>query len=75
MGSNDKHVQLYISLTAANMDTIGTFEMAKTFTSHGLIVAIHKHYSPDQWIQFAKGKGFCHPQTLLTGPMDTICQR
>ena len=38
------------------MDTIGTFEMANTFSTHGLIVAIHKHYSLEDWQQFAKGE-------------------
>ena len=37
------------------MDTIGTFGMAITFASHGLIVAIHKHYALEDWQQFAKG--------------------
>merc|ERR1711990_1387838 len=39
---------------AANMDTTGTFEIAKVFADHGMFVCIHKHYSLDEWKQFAK---------------------
>jgi len=38
----------------ANMDTTGTFEMAKALAPHKVIVCIHKHYSADDWKQFAK---------------------
>ena len=34
-----------IPIMAANMDTVGTFEMAKTLAKHNLFTAIHKHYS------------------------------
>jgi GMP reductase len=30
---------------AANMDTIGTFEIAEVFSKHKLITCLHKHYS------------------------------
>jgi len=39
---------------AANMDTVGTFEMAKALSKQKLIVAIHKHYTIEQWKVFAK---------------------
>ncbi|XP_022100928.1 GMP reductase 2-like [Acanthaster planci] len=38
---------------AANMDTVGTFEMAKTLSKHGLFTCIHKHYTAEEWKQFA----------------------
>lgn len=38
---------------AANMDTTGTFEIAKVFASHGMLVAAHKHYTLEQWKAFA----------------------
>ena len=41
-----------IPIMAANMDTVGTFEMARELSSLNLITAIHKHYSQDQWAQF-----------------------
>jgi len=42
-----------VPLIVANMDTVGTFEMARTLAKHKAIVAIHKHYSVDEWKQFA----------------------
>lgn len=42
-----------IPIMASNMDTIGTFEMAKKFSKHGLFTVVHKHYSPEAWKQFA----------------------
>ncbi|MGB5419622.1 GMP reductase [Algibacter sp.] len=43
-----------IPIMAANMDTVGTFEMAKAFSTHKLFSAIHKHYSLDAWSEFLK---------------------
>lgn len=37
-----------VPIIAANMDTTGTIEMARTFTNFKLNVALHKHYSPEQ---------------------------
>ena len=34
---------------AANMDTTGTFNIAKCFNEHGMFTCIHKHYSLDEW--------------------------
>ncbi len=39
-------------IIAANMDTVGTFELAKVFANFGLLTAIHKHYSLQQWRDF-----------------------
>lgn len=41
-----------IPVIAANMDTVGTFTMAGVLGSQGLVTAVHKHYSPEQWDQF-----------------------
>ena len=41
-----------IPIMAANMDTVGTFEMAKVLASKQLFTAIHKHYSIDEWSTF-----------------------
>ena len=43
-----------VPIMAANMDTTGTFEIAKCFAEHGMFVCIHKHYSIDEWKTFAK---------------------
>jgi GMP reductase len=41
-----------VPIIAANMDTVGTFEMANILSQAQLITAIHKHYSLDQWANF-----------------------
>lgn len=41
-----------IPIMAANMDTTGTFEMAKALSEHQLFTAIHKHYSIEEWTDF-----------------------
>lgn len=41
-----------IPIVAANMDTVGTFEMAKALGSEKLVTAVHKHYTIDQWGDF-----------------------
>ena len=44
-----------IPIIAANMDTTGTFEMARAFAPLGLSVALHKHYAVDEYVQFFNG--------------------
>jgi len=39
-------------IIAANMDTVGTFELATALAEHDLLTAIHKHYSPEEWKAF-----------------------
>lgn len=41
-----------IPIIAANMDTVGTFEMATALAKNKLITAIHKHYSIKDWNVF-----------------------
>ena len=41
-----------VPIMAANMDTVGTFEMALALADKKLFTAIHKHYSFDEWNQF-----------------------
>ncbi|WP_178985686.1 GMP reductase [Winogradskyella helgolandensis] len=50
-----------IPIMAANMDTVGTFEMALVLSQQKLFTAIHKHYSTEQWNTF-----------LNTAPKDII---
>ncbi len=38
-----------VPIIAANMDSVGTFSMAKSLAPHGLLVALHKHYSFREW--------------------------
>jgi len=41
-----------VPIMAANMDTVGTFEMAKELAKHKIFTAIHKHYSLEEWKEF-----------------------
>ena len=43
-----------VPIMAANMDTVGTFEMARALANQKLFTAIHKHYTVDQWNKFVK---------------------
>ena len=41
-----------VPIMAANMDTVGTFEMAKALFKHKIFTAIHKHYTLADWTGF-----------------------
>ncbi|TBN06918.1 GMP reductase [Hyunsoonleella flava] len=41
-----------IPIIAANMDTVGTFEMANALSKAKLFTTVHKHYSKEQWTEF-----------------------
>jgi len=42
-----------VPIIAANMDSVGTFEMAKALSQKKILTTVHKHYSVDQWKTFA----------------------
>ncbi|XP_030398750.1 GMP reductase 2-like, partial [Gopherus evgoodei] len=48
-----------IPIIAANMDTVGTFEMAKVLCKFSLFTAIHKHYKLEEWKEFAAQEPNC----------------
>lgn len=43
-----------IPIMVANMDTTGTFEMAKAVAKHLMFTAVHKHYTVEQWVEFSQ---------------------
>ena len=45
-----------IPVIAANMDTVGTFEVAHVLARHGMLTAVHKHYSTREWAEFLQGQ-------------------
>ncbi|WP_285269666.1 GMP reductase [Kaistella rhinocerotis] len=45
-----------VPIIAANMDTVGTFEMAEALAKEKIITAIHKHYTPDEWSTFLRSQ-------------------
>jgi GMP reductase len=51
---NSKREWTGVPIIAANMDTVGTFEMAIALGAERVVTAIHKHYSTEQWADFAK---------------------
>uniref|UniRef100_A0A6I8Q9G3 GMP reductase n=2 Tax=Xenopus tropicalis TaxID=8364 RepID=A0A6I8Q9G3_XENTR len=48
-----------IPIIAANMDTVGTFEMARALCKFSLFTAVHKHYTVDEWKDFAASSPDC----------------
>ncbi|XP_060635951.2 GMP reductase 2 [Anolis sagrei] len=70
---NSKQTYTGIPIIAANMDTVGTFEMAKVLCKFSLFTAIHKHYSLDEWKEFAADNPDCLQNVAAssgTGSMD-----
>jgi GMP reductase len=49
---HSNHKWTGVPIMAANMDTVGTFEMAVAIANHKLFTAIHKHYSLKEWNTF-----------------------
>jgi GMP reductase len=46
---HSKHEWSGIPVIAANMDITGTFEVAEVLARHGMLTALHKHYSIEEW--------------------------
>lgn len=45
-----------VPIIAANMDAVGTFAMAEKLAEFKVQTAIHKHYTPEEWERFLRGK-------------------
>ena len=45
-----------VPIIAANMDTVGTFEMAIALSKDKIITAVHKHYTLKEWTAFLAGQ-------------------
>ncbi|MGI9276389.1 MAG: GMP reductase [Endozoicomonas sp.] len=41
-----------VPVIAANMDTVGTFEVALVLAEQGMLTAVHKHYTVEEWKSF-----------------------
>ncbi len=61
-----------VPVIAANMDTVGTFELAKVLADFGLLTAIHKHYSLREWKSFLSSQEATIYQRIMvsTGTAD-----
>ncbi|KAM9739800.1 GMP reductase 1 isoform 2-T3 [Dama dama] len=64
---NSKQTYSGIPIIVANMDTVGTFEMAVVMSQHSMFTAVHKHYTLDDWKLFAAN----HPECLQAGNVVT----
>ncbi|QXO15895.1 MULTISPECIES: GMP reductase [Vibrio] len=43
-----------VPVIAANMDSVGSFGMAHALAKHGVMTAVHKHYTVEDWAEFVK---------------------
>ncbi|MGD7653848.1 MAG: GMP reductase [Verrucomicrobiales bacterium] len=61
-----------VPIMAANMDTVGTFEMARALAKRTLFTAVHKHYTVDEWRGFFAGapEGIADYVAVSTGTSD-----
>lgn len=66
-----------VPIIAANMDTVGTFETAQVLGQAGLLTAIHKHYSTDEWQRFLStaSDALCNNVMVSTGTSDNDFKR
>lgn len=74
---NSKKTWTGVPIIAANMDTVGTFEMAAKLASHKMLTAVHKHYSVEQWTDFVAHlpDDLINYIMLSTGTSDTDFER
>lgn len=62
-----------VPIMAANMDTVGTFEMALALSEMNVFTAIHKHYTLEEWNTFIQNapKGIENHIAISTGTAST----
>uniref|UniRef100_A0A1I8FQU4 GMP reductase n=1 Tax=Macrostomum lignano TaxID=282301 RepID=A0A1I8FQU4_9PLAT len=65
-----------VPIMTANMDTTGTFEMARALAKHAMFTAVHKHYSAQEWqSQFGSGSvGALRAVSAGTGDLERLVQ-
>jgi len=54
---NSKRTWTGAPIIAANMDTVGTFGVAEVLAKRKCMVAVHKHYTVEEWKAWAAGSG------------------
>ncbi|XP_051168266.1 GMP reductase 2-like [Leptopilina boulardi] len=55
-----------IPVTASNMETIGTFEIATVLAKYGFFTILHKYYTIEEWKEFADKHPDCIKYTAAT---------
>ncbi|PSU91786.1 GMP reductase [Photobacterium kishitanii] len=66
-----------VPIIAANMDSVGSFDMAIALSQHQVMTAIHKHYTVDQWAEFinANDASVLNNVMVSTGTSDADFQK
>lgn len=66
-----------VPIIAANMDTVGTFEAARTLAESQLLTAVHKHYQVGDWRDFLAGAdaALCNGLMVSTGTSERDFER
>ena len=66
-----------VPIIAANMDSVGSFEMVKSLSKHNVMTAVHKHYTVEQWADFiAKNEASVLNNAMVsTGTSDADFQK
>jgi len=49
---NSKQTWTGIPVCSANMDSVGTYKIAKSLAKHNMLTALHKHYGVDELVGF-----------------------
>ncbi|WP_299017971.1 GMP reductase [uncultured Photobacterium sp.] len=66
-----------VPIIAANMDSVGSFDMAISLAKHGVMTAIHKHYSVAEWAEFINSNdaNVLNNAMVSTGTSETDFQK
>ncbi|MCD9521957.1 GMP reductase [Photobacterium carnosum] len=66
-----------VPIIAANMDSVGSFDMAIALAQHKVMTAIHKHYTVEQWAEFinANDASVLNNIMVSTGTSDADFQK
>lgn len=60
-----------VPIMSANMDTVGTFEVANVLAKHDMFTCLHKHYTTEDWIL---QDDLCGYESMLTAYSSGIGQ-
>jgi GMP reductase len=62
-----------VPIIAANMDTVGTFEMAEKLANYKILTAVHKHYTVEEWTGWlnAQDDSIYNSVMISSGTSDT----
>ncbi|CAG9859668.1 unnamed protein product [Phyllotreta striolata] len=66
---NSKQTYNGVPVMASNMDTVGTFNMAKALSKNGLFTCIHKYYTVEEWRKFASDNPECLKNVAVSSGM------